>query len=615
MDVDSLIAAISQLWRPGNFYVGNGLRCAWQFEATQQVPWELFRGTLVESSRAPMKTFLAWNLLPVDSGHVADDPLISVLLDEPERLLHVTRGYLVYAQEIDAALETHEVQRWTRELVGMLALDDYSDLALVAEIRTLIGQAIVGASRLPLTSVEAPHPAFSLGQISYVPREDAGDRPLRRWSEMLAPNVPMPATILEAALRAVAPDDIDAMRDRLDERRGLSPPTRIDTIATTWSAGINPAARQEIASLIRQMFNEVSLSPYSGFVDNALALAAKLLSPTEEIDLVGYLLRQLGRHLTAYDLVLFHYRGANYPDALFLDALLRRFLDVAAASPDLLADRMRRRALRQGLLLRRRYEMHAVPDAPTSPGENVRVLPEPFARIDGEQIEHPGRRRRLLFEHAPTVGLVPVALKEVVAQAFADLELPAERRELGMALFIDRPLGFHRQPAEVDATPLLSYEAFSETLANGRLREVARLAAELDVACPATSDTPGKPGAIWSLGLDRIPESPRPAVSLADARKVAADFRFLRTTRSSAVAFWRCFEVTDLPVADWPLVARTIVAPGKTRMTAFDPAGVVRLEFEIDPSAGFMRHGGVEVPRAGLIVAENERIRPSSRVH
>ena len=114
MDIDALIAAITRLWRPGNFYVGNGLRCAWQFETTQAIPWELFRGRLVDSSRAPMRSFLAWNLLPVQGGQVSSDPLISVLLDETERQIHVTRGYLVYAQHVDAGLETHEVRRWTR---------------------------------------------------------------------------------------------------------------------------------------------------------------------------------------------------------------------------------------------------------------------------------------------------------------------------------------------------------------------------------------------------------------------------------------------------------------------------------------------------------------------
>ena len=114
-------------------------------------------------------------------------------------------------------------------------------------------------------------------------------------------------------------------------------------------------------------------------------------------------------------------------------------------------------------------------------------------------------------------------------------------------------------------------------------------------------------------------------MSLADAGKVAGDFRILRTTAASLAEFWRHFDVGDLPVRDWPLVARTIVGKHTTRLTAFDSAGTIRLEFDIDPAAGFLLHGGIEVPRAGLVVgavrdaegktvAENMRI-PLRRVH
>ena len=298
------------------------------------------------------------------------------------------------------------------------------------------------------------------------------------------------------------------------------------------------------------------------------------------------------------------------------DSIARAATSPELAAPMTFAGRIRRRALRQGLLLRRRYERHAVPDMPTSPGENVsRFCAEPFRRIAGRADRASGptpASAACSHDDADRFVLMPSSpAKPIVAQAFADLDDPAERRELGTALFIDRPLGFFKQPAEVDATPLLSYVAFSETLAAARLREVGRLAAELDLAW---SETPGKPGAIWGLGLDQIPESPRPAVSLADARKVAPDFRILRTTQSSAAAFWRCFDTRALPVADWPLVARTIVGPDKTRMTAIDAAGTVRLEFDVDPSLGYLLRGGVEVPRAGL-VAENLRIPLSARVH
>src|SRR5207247_11438994 len=111
------------------------------------------------------------------------------------------------------------------------------------------------------------------------------------------------------------------------------------------------------------------------FVDKSLSLLEALrvhghLTTGQQIDALGGLLRQLGRHLTAYDLVTFHHRGANYPDALLLDAALKNYLSLIERQPDLLmgasrVNMLRRRALRQACLLRHVYEGHAVPDAPT----------------------------------------------------------------------------------------------------------------------------------------------------------------------------------------------------------------------------------------------------------
>src|SRR4029077_11042057 len=134
--------------------------------------------------------------------------------------------------------------------------------------------------------------------------------------------------------------------------------------------------------LMRTMFNEVSLSPWTDFVERALAFVRRLvegghLTVAAHVDFLVYGLRQLGRHLTAYDLVTFHHRGANYPDALLLDLVVKEYLRLIELSPELFAleagdrGRLRRRALRQGWMLRRHYEGHLVPDAPTSPGENA----------------------------------------------------------------------------------------------------------------------------------------------------------------------------------------------------------------------------------------------------
>src|SRR5262249_28070313 len=136
-------------------------------------------------------------------------------------------------------------------------------------------------------------------------------------------------------------------------------------------------ASHQLAYLLVMLFNDASLTPYTDLVDKAIGfmecLESQGASRTEDMaDRLGFLLRQLGRHLTAYDLVTFHHKGANYPDALMLDALLKSFLRVVERKPELFTrestdlpresngKRYRRSALRQAWLLRRQYEGHLV---------------------------------------------------------------------------------------------------------------------------------------------------------------------------------------------------------------------------------------------------------------
>src|SRR5262249_22729605 len=150
---------------------------------------------------------------------------------------------------------------------------------------------------------------------------------------------------------------------------------------------------------------------YTDFVDKTLAFLRELvrtsdISLEQYVDFLGWLLRQIGRHLTAYDLVKFHHRGANYPDALLLDAVLKEYFHLIELEPGLFesgeASRVRRRALRQGCLLRVHYEGLPVPDHPSSPGENARVLPPPYdERIPDEQFVDPSQRTRKLYDADP----------------------------------------------------------------------------------------------------------------------------------------------------------------------------------------------------------------------
>src|SRR5205807_4833589 len=103
---------------------------------------------------------------------------------------YVTRGLLCYVWEpFDAGgnvIETRQAQRWLRELVGSVDFTSLAPEELREEIVRLMLLAVVGTSRLPLTSVEAPLPGFSLGRLAYLYRTSAtGGGPLRHAHELI----------------------------------------------------------------------------------------------------------------------------------------------------------------------------------------------------------------------------------------------------------------------------------------------------------------------------------------------------------------------------------------------------------------------------------------------
>jgi hypothetical protein len=361
------------------------------------------------------------------------------------------------------------------------------------------------------------------------------------------------------------------------------------------------------------MYNEVSLSPWTDLTDKALALVVGL-EERPVVNFFGWLLRRLCRHLTAFDLVTFHHRGANYPDALLLDALLKAYLDqierhpelfevLAADHPDAGARRLRRRALRQGWLLRRHYEGHPVPEQPTSPGENSRVLPDNAPRVPEEQILQAARRPRQLYSGDALAALSP-RVAQVLQASVVDLEHPAELRELGTALYLDRPLGAGKAPGEPDATPLLSSVAFSPTVALGRLPELARLLSwPADHPILAAAQQALRDRAfVAGVPLDAVGGASRPGgVSLRDALLAAPDFVFLHTTPATVEALLGLFDLAGLMPTGPVLIA--LDRTGQ-RLLVRDRQGRIRIEAEVDRSAGFAVRAGVEYPRAGLRVLQ-----------
>jgi hypothetical protein len=606
---------VAELLRPGNFFVGAGLTLEWAPPSAETIAWELFQGRLLEATMTRQRrTFLAWNVFMVGPEGRSAEPVLAVQLDEETGQAHVVRALDCYAWEgYDAGgnvFLSRPKRKWLRELVGTVdarrsgGADEFRD-----ELVCRLFQAVAGTSRLPLTSLEAPLPAFSLGQLAYFYRPGlgaAGDRPQNGWRELVevARDARLAqaeqAKLLETLLHAVGAGEMAEAAAVLAERFAAP-----------------------LVSVLLGVFNEVSLSPYTDLVDKALSLLGALedagrLSPGETADFLSLLLRMLGRHLTAYDLVKFHHQGANYPDALFLDALLKALLDRARRRPDVFAaapgddaaerrrKRRRRRGLRQGWLLRCRYEGHLVPDAPTSQGENQRVLPSEFPRVPEEQILQPMRRTKRLYANDSLREALGDPERALLRQSVLDLRDAEELRELGTALFLDRPLGVAKAPAEPDATPLLSSEAFSLTLAERRLKQVA----DLGLADPDTIGELRRALAalpVMGLPLREVPARPRPGtVSLADAHLSADDWMLLRTTPRTVRAFLALYDLAPLVGRPALLVTGGDPGDGRPRLRVYDEGMRQRLELAFDPVQGYESRGGVEYPASGLVVEKGE---------
>jgi hypothetical protein len=635
MQTAELPSLVSQTLDPQHFFHTHGSRVRLESVASETVPWELFRGHLLDANRTrERRTFVAWHVWFEDSPQGASHPefvapaapVASVRWDQAAERLHVTRNLLSRGWEAyesrPGVIETRPVLRWLPELIATLDvstanLADRSADQWEAELQACVAQAWYGVSRLPITSVESPHPLFSMGRMAYLPNAAtdslaANPRQLARlaWSH---PEHPDAARRLEAALRAASPGDVSRWFESLETDSTLR------------------AAR---ARLIQNLFHHVSLSPFTQFTERWIELLAAADAPHQlgeesVVDLLGYMLRHLIRHLSAYDLVTFHSFGANYPDALWLDRLLREllvrlehqhtlFLEDPLASPaENRRRRLRRRAVRHAWLVRKAYEGHRVPDAPTSRGEHQRVMPGEWSMVPEEQITQPTARRKRLFEHSPTDQLFTPRALEVLDAAVADLALPDELIEMGAATFLDRPLGIFKQNGEVDRTPLLAYDAASRSLVATRLAEVRRSGVGSRHVDPEVWDALVDALPIEGVAAANLPGEPRPGViMLEDARHARPDF----VVRAILPGSLR--RLADTPgvwtddqrraITTWgremspQLLVRTANADtaraGKPWLTLFDSVGRPKAKLAL-PRAGdptYAESYGVEYLREGM---------------
>jgi len=271
--------------------------------------------------------------------------------------------------------------------------------------------------------------------------------------------------------------------------------------------------------------------------------------------------------------------------------------------------------MRQAWLLWHRYEGHLVPDEPTSPGENARVLPLPHQRVPEEQILNPAKRTRLLFAGDPLSPHLRDQARAALRQSIDDLSHPQELKELGTALFLDRPLGIGKAPGEPDQTLLLSYEAFSRSIAEERLRYLAQDLKLFSGEAVLEACLKGlRSIKIAGIPLEEVDDTARiGGVSLADAHKVAPDFLFLRTTSKAVTDFLdqydfeplaRRFLVHYLTPRSRLLIVKRPSPSGTSEgiLAVYDADVRPRLELAFDPRQGYVSRGGIESPASGLQV-------------
>ena len=603
MRSESVEAAIAAALDRARFFASRGWTLALRHENQDQLAWETFRGHLLDAAATRQtRTFASWTVcrrLPDQEA----EPVLAVYWERAAGRLYVVRFLRVHGFEVfDEApdiIQSRPVQKLARELVGCIDLQRVQSSEHCAEqLGHYAFLAVVGTSRLPITSSESPLPAFVLGELGYLPaRGPAGDQPVADAAELLRYSVAELPTELARA-KAV---ELALRTGDTSEAAQLA-----DEWLNAWRASGRPT--RDAIKVLRTLFNHLALSPHTPFLETfirwleALAAPARLGAP-DVLDLVSHMLVLLVRHLTAFDLRRFHQRGANYPDALFLDGLLKLLLNAVEHSPELFSTdedgddpvcRRRRRALRQAMILRQHYAGLAVPDAPTSSGEQLQVLPAAIARVPVEQIDNPALRTKRLFEQDPLHAyLQGKALRGLLPVLATDLQDTVELRELGAALYLDRPLGAFKEPGEVDRTPLAVYETFSRSVALQRLQELEEIGIVSRSGVAVLRDSlralhvPG-------VGVSRLGFASRPAVvALEDANQLVSDIVFRRMTPGSARRLLAAYDLSALAhqypeqdawlrLADAALLIRTHtlaeIRDGAPVLTAFDRQLTPRLE-------------------------------------
>ena len=191
----------------------------------------------------------------------------------------------------------------------------------------------------------------------------------------------------------------------------------------------------------------------------------------------------------------------------------------------------------------------------------------------------------------------------------ADLDHLDERAEMGLGVFIDRPLGYAKPGGEPDQTPLLAHDAFSPSIARCRWTALQTLCDEVGVPIDRVRLQPLFDHGPWPDGLPHteVAQCPRPTAALGDVRKVADDFVIVRTRPLGLLGMLgdvlqKLRERYGLRMAVGRLCVQGFDEAKQPVLVLFDEKLRRRVEMHVDVSQGFRTRTGTEYPRAGLHV-------------
>src|SRR5581483_5722624 len=301
LTADGLRRLLALVLDPRHFLLAPGLALEREHVASRVERWEVFHGRLLDPAHTRVeKSFEEWNLYLVEEGQRSGEPVLSLKLEQEESRLHVVRGILCHVWEAydsgGGVILSRETTRWVRELTGNLTLAEFSRTEdLLDELVCRVFHVVVGASRLPVTSVETPLPSFSLGQAAYQfttpsfpPRPRFGGEGSGGRGKTENPLTPDPSSPKRERGEEETPLTFSEERNPLERVKLLG------TLLHRTSPEEMPRLAEQLRPvgalpLLRAVFNEVSLSPWTDLVEKSLLLLEELerqgcVTPNEVID-------------------------------------------------------------------------------------------------------------------------------------------------------------------------------------------------------------------------------------------------------------------------------------------------------------------------------------------